>query len=86
MLSHKISSKQLQTNKQNCDIKIYHSLQKVKEKNKVNGKYWRHHTKRSIKCNMYYSKNRNIYLGCEIKVVICNKFYKGNLPFFQIVL
>ena len=31
-------------------------------------------------------KNRNIYLGYEIKVVICNKFYKGNLPFFQIIL
>ena len=31
-------------------------------------------------------KNRNIYLGYEIKVVFSNKFYKGNLPFSQLIL
>ena len=86
MLSHKISSKQIQSNKQNYDIKIYHCLQKVKEKIKLMESIGGIILRGSSNTICIIVKNRNIYLGYEIKVVICNKFYKGNLPFFQILL
>ena len=63
MLSHKISSKQIQSNKQNYDIKIYHCLQKEKENIKLIESIGGIILRRFIKQNMHYSKKQKYISG-----------------------
>ena len=86
MLSHKIASRQLQTNKQNLDIKIYLNLQKVKEKIKMMESIGGIILRSSSNAICVIVKKGNMYLGYEIQVLLTEKFYKGNLPFFQLMI
>ena len=86
MLSHKIASRQLQTNKQNLDIKIYLNLQKVKEKIKMMESIGGIILRSPSNAICVIVKKGNMYLGYEIQVLLTEKFYKGNLPFFQLMI